>query len=182
MRSLRLSLLVLAAAAAGCSSMQIRTEYDTAAQFKDYRTYAWVAAAPGPEEAPAIRDPQVYARVVEAVEREMARKGLVRAPPETTPDFLVSVHGWSRNRIDVVNYGYAYGGSYAYGPYPAAGAVPITEVREYTEGTLLLDFVDATTKKLVWRGTATDTITSPGSVRETIDTAARKLLDAYPPR
>jgi hypothetical protein len=182
MPSLRVSTLAVAVALAGCSSMRIRTEYDTSAQFAAYKTYAWLAAAPGPEEAPPIRDPAVHARVVEAVDREMGKKGLVRTTLDAAPDFFVTVHGWSRNRIDVVNYGYGYGGAYAYGPYPGAVAVPITEVREYTEGTLLLDFVDAKTKKLVWRGTATDTITSPDNVRATIDAAARKLLEAYPPR
>jgi hypothetical protein len=183
MLSLRLSALVVAATLAGCSSVKIRTEFDPAAPFASYRSYAWVTSAPGSEQAAPMRDPRVRAQVVAALDREMAKKGLVLTSIDASPDFLVSVLGWSNTQIDVQNYGYAYGASYAYGPYgPTTVAAPVTQVREYTEGTLLLDFVDAKTKKLVWRGTATDTIASPESVRASIDEAARKLLEAYPPK
>jgi len=184
MPSLRLSILVTAAALAGCSTLKVNTEYDTTAPFATYKTYAWLANAPGPEEAPSIRNPVVQQTVVAAVDREMARKGLVLTRLESNPDFLVSVHGWAQSRIDVQSYGYGYGygGAYAYGPYRAPMPVGV-EVRNYTDGTLLVDFVDAKTRKLVWRGTATDTFTSVdmNAVRKTVDEAARQLLDAYPP-
>jgi hypothetical protein len=181
MRSMRLCFVVLAAALVGCSSVKVRTEYDPAAPFKTYRTYAWLPTAPGPEQPAAMRNPEAYARVVAAVDREMAAKKLVRTSVDANPDFLVSVLGWTRSGVEVVNYGYTYAGAYAYGPYGAGAMVPVNEVREYTEGTLLLDFVDAKSRKLVWRGTATDTVTSPESVRASIDAAARELLAAYPP-
>jgi hypothetical protein len=183
MRSPRLSVLVLAAALAGCSSVQVRTEFDTAAKYADYKSYAWIAPPPGPEQAPAIRDPQIRSFVVQTVDRELARKGLVRTALESNPDFLVSVVGWSKTDVVVSNYGYSYGGAYAYGPYyGAAVMVPVAEVRQYTEGTMLLDFVDAKTKKLFWRGTASDTVTTPEGLRSSVDEAVRKLMEQYPPR
>jgi hypothetical protein len=179
---MRLSIVVLAAALAGCSSVKIKTEYDASAPFKQYRTYAWLPNIPGPEQPASMRNPEVHAHVVAALDREMAAKGLVRTSLEANPDFLVSVLGATRRAVEVTSYGYTYAGAYSYGPYVTPGmAVPVNEVREYTEGTLLLDFVDAKTRKLFWRGTATDTVTSPESVRKSIDEAARKLLAAYPP-
>jgi len=182
MSMLRPSILALALAVAGCSSMKVRTEYDPAAPYATYKNYAWITPAPGPEQAPTIRNPAVQAAVVAALDREMGKKGLVRTTLDANPDFLVSVHGWAQSRIEVTNYGYSYGGVYSYGPYRTAGPVPISEAREYTDGTLLLDFVDAKTKKLVWRGTATDTLTSPDRVWAVVDAAARELLAAYPPK
>jgi len=181
MPSLRFSMLLLFTALAGCSTMRIRTEYDPSAPFARYRTYAWIAAAPGPEQATPIRNPQIRARVVAALDREMAAKGLTRTSIEAGPDFLVSVLGWAKTRIDVTNYGYAYVPVYAYGPGPVR-AVPVTQVRQYADGTLLLDFVDAKTMKLFWRGTASDTITTAEDVRRGIDEAASKLVAAYPPK
>jgi hypothetical protein len=181
MPSLRLSMLLFFAALAGCSTMKIRTEYDPTAPFVKYRTYAWIAAPPGPEQAAPIRNPQIHARVVAALDREMASKGLVKTSMEAGPDFLVSVLGWAKTRIDVRTYGYAYVPVYAYGPGPVR-AVPVTEVRQYADGTLLLDFVDAKTMKLVWRGTASDTITTAEDVQRGIDEAAHKLVAAYPPK
>jgi hypothetical protein len=121
--------------------------------------------------------------VMKTVDREMKAKGLVLVAPEANPDFLVTVLGWAQSEIKVTNYGYAYGGAYWGGPYGATPmAVPMTEVHQYTQGTLLLDFIDARTRKLIWRGTATDTLGSPESVQATIEEAVKKLLAAYPPK
>ena len=176
-------LLALAAALAGCSTLKVNTQYDPAAPYKDYKTYAWLDKAPGAEQAPPMRNPAVRRMVVDALDREMGKKGLVRTTPDRNPDFLVSVLGWSQSRVEVTNYGYAYGASYAYSPYGAvAVAVPATSIDTYTDGTLLVDFVDPKTMKMFWRGIATDTISSVEAVNGTINEAARKLLEAYPPK
>ncbi len=184
MASMRVSIVVLAAALAGCSSLKVNTEYDPGAPYASYRTYAWLQTPPGPEQAPAIRNPIVHQQVVAAVDRELARKGFAQVQPDANPDLLVSVHGWAQQRIEVTNYGYSYGGAWAYGPYrpvPVAGGV---DVSTYTDGTLLLDFVDAKAKKLIWRGTASDTFSSPdlNAVKRTVDEATRQLIEAYPPK
>ncbi len=168
---------------AGCSTLKVNAQYDPAAPYPTYKTYAWLATAPGQEQVAAIRDPAVRVLVIDAVDREMKKKGLVRVTTDQNPDFFVSVIGWGHSRVEVTNYGYAYGGAYVYGPWgPSAVAVPVAEVNQYTEGTLILDFVDAKSKTLFWRGTATDTIANANQVRTVVDQAAYKLLEAYPPR
>jgi hypothetical protein len=177
------STLLLAAALAGCSSLKINTQFDPGAPYPTYKNYAWLSTTPGVEQAAAIRDPAARSLVITAVDREMAHRGLTRVNPDQNPDFFVSVIGWGQARVDVTTYGYAYMGAYAYGPWgPAPVAVPVTEVTQYTDGTLVIDFVDAKTKKLFWRGTASDTVTSPAQLQGTIDEATRKLLETYPPR
>ena len=49
--------------------------------------------------------------------------------------------------------------------------------RYYTEGSVIVDFIDTRTKQLVWRGVATDTIKSAftGSDK-TVDRGARELV------
>jgi hypothetical protein len=186
MPSLRVSMLALAAALAGCSSLKVNTQYDAAAPYASYKTYAWNPAPPGPEQAPAIRNPLVRDRVVADVNRELAKKGLAQVAPDANPDFLVSVHGWAQSRVEVTNYGYSYGYGYAYGPgpYRAMPTGPAVEVNSYTDGTMLVDLVDAKAKKLVWRGTASDTFTSPdvNAVTRIIDDAVAQLFENYPPK
>lgn len=183
MSSQRLRILLLAAAAAGCSTMKVETEYNPGAPFASYRTYAWITAQPGPEQPPPLRDPRIRSMIVGAVDREMAKKGMVRVQEGTSPDFLVSVLGFSRSRVEVSSYGYAYPAGFVYGPYgPAAVAMPVAQVTQYTEGTMFLDFVDAKTKQLFWRGTASDTVTSASAIPGTIDEAVRRLLEGYPPK
>ncbi len=166
--------VALAAALSGCSSVQVQTQYDPAAEFARYRSYAWLATAPGAEQAAAIRDPAVRTLVVTAIDRELAKKKLTRTTPDAGPDFFVSVLGLSQNRIEVRDYGYAvYGGVWV---------APAVDVSQYRQGTLLLDFVDARTRQLFWRGTATGALESPGELQQIIEEAARRMLEAYPPR
>jgi hypothetical protein len=182
MQALRTSALVLALALAGCSSMKVRTEFDPKAAFPAYKTYAWITVPPGEEQATPIRNPTVRGRVVYALDREMGKKGLVQAKEGAEPDFLVFVIGWSQSRVEVSTYGYSYGGAYVYGAYGPGVVVPVSDVREYADGTLILDFIDAKTKKLFWRGTATDTVGSADALQASIDDAARKLMASYPPK
>ena len=177
--------LIAVAALGGCAStMKIQTEYNPKAEFAQYKTYAWNPTPAGPDQAPTARDPAVRAMIVAAIDREMAKKGLVKVPYEDDPSFIVTALGWAQRQIEVTNYGYVYAGSYVYGPYGPGYAVatPAVEVRDYHVGTLLLDFSDARTKELFWRGVASDTIQDVSTVRSTIDEAARKLLESYPPK
>ncbi len=189
MLSPRLSILALAAALAGCSSLSVNTQFDPAAPYATYKTYAWNARSPGPEEAPSIRNPMIQQQVVAIVDRELAKKGFTLVKPESNPDVLVAVHGWAQSRIEVTNYGYAYGPGYvygpAYGPYqPMPVYAPATQVQSYTDGTMLIDFVDGKTLKLVWRGTASDSFSSPdpATVARVVDEATKQLMAAYPPK
>jgi hypothetical protein len=161
------SLLLLA-----CSHAKVQTEFDPKAEYPRYKTWAWIAQQPGPEQAQAIRNPAVLGLVRAAVERELAARGLAAASGGE-PDLLVAVHGFARDRIEVTNYGYA---SWHAPPMYAS------DVQVYREGTLILDLVDARTKQLVWRGTATDSVTSTSQVREVVDSAVREMLANYPPK
>ena len=172
--------LALAVAISACSSVKIQTQWDKAANFKGYRTYSWITLPPGPEQAPAARDPRVREAAIQSVDSALAAKGLTRVAPDQSPDLFVAVHGWATSYIDVTSYGYTYAAvPYAYGPMYMAAPVGV-DVREYRDGTLLIDLVDAATHKLVWRGAATDTF-SPGAEAETISNAIKKTLAYYPP-
>jgi len=63
--------------------------------------------------------------------------------------------------------------------YPVL-ATPAVDVREYRDGTMIIDLVDASTKQMVWRGTATDTF-SPGAEAQKAGEAVEKTLAEYPP-
>ncbi len=182
----RLSILALAAGLAGCSSLTVNTQFDPAAPYASYKTYAWNPTPPGPDEAPPIRNPMIQQQVMSIVDRELAKKGFTNVKPEAGPDLVVTLHGWAQSRVQVTNYGYAYGATYMYAPYPYRAPVytPAVDVQSYTDGTLLIDFVDGKTMKLVWRGTASDSLTSPdpGTVSRVVDEATRQLMAAYPPR
>ncbi|MFL5279067.1 MAG: DUF4136 domain-containing protein [Myxococcales bacterium] len=171
--------LAFGIALAACSSVKVQTEYDKAANYKGYKTYAWLPRPPGPEQAEAARDPRIREAVIRGIDGGLASKGLVRTDPDKNPDLLVAVHGWAVNRIDVQTYGYGYG-AVPYGFYPTLATTTV-DVHQYRDGTLLIDLIDGPTKQLVWRGTATDTF-DPGTEASTVSKAISATLKEYPPR
>jgi hypothetical protein len=57
-----------------------------------------------------------------------------------------------------------------------------TQIDQYTEGTLNIDVVDVSSKKLVWEGFMTDRVTQK-KLREletTIDNAVHAIMQCYP--
>ena len=174
----RIRMLALAVALTACSSMKVQTEWDKAANFKSYQTYAWITQPPGPEQAPAARDPRIREAVINGIDSALASKGLKKVEVDQSPNLLVAVHGWAVNRIDVRTYGYTYGPT-PYGMYPTL-ATPGVDVRQYRDGTMIIDLVDASTKQMVWRGTATDSF-NPGAEAKTAAQAVQATLKEYPP-
>ena len=65
----------------------------------------------------------------------------------------MTYHVGAQDKVDVQSWGYGYGygpGRY-HGTWGGGGGI---ETYNYTEGTLIIDIVDASSKQLVWRGTA----------------------------
>lgn len=172
-------MLLLAVAAAACSSVKVQTEYDQATNFKTYKTYAWIPRpAPNAEQPAAARDPRIREAVVGGIDGALTSKGLTKVEPDQSPDMLIAVYGWAENRLDVRSYGYAYGPS-PYGFYPtlATGGV---DVHQYRDGTLIIDLVDGSNKQLIWRGTATDSF-DPGNEAKSAAKAVAATMKEYPP-
>lgn len=78
------------------------------------------------------------------------------------------------------------GGGWGYGPGWYWGGMGMTSsttsVRTYDVGTVVLDMWDAGQRRLVWRGTVSDTISdNPQKNAQKITEGARKLFENYPP-
>ncbi|MEL6926613.1 MAG: DUF4136 domain-containing protein, partial [Bacteroidota bacterium] len=93
-----------------------------------------------------------------------------------TPDLLVYVYAMVVNKTESVTDMPSHKGKYG-------SLVQLnTTIINYDEGTLVLDFVDAKTEKLVWRGTATDVLSSDEKeITKTLKRAIRRLIAKYPP-
>jgi hypothetical protein len=115
------------------------------------------------------------ARLKKAVNSQLEARGLKQHPDN--PDFLITYHTGSEEKINITSYGYGYG------PYWGAWGGPF-EVQQYTEGTLVLDFVDAKSRQIVWRGIATKAFASrpkPSETEGKINEVVGKLLAGFPP-
>lgn len=52
----------------------------------------------------------------------------------------------------------------------------------YTEGTLVIDLRDPSTRSLVWRGIASEEKSDPGKIEGKLGHMVGKALEKYPPR
>jgi hypothetical protein len=148
-----LLLLLVAMLAACATGPRITSDQDPNADFSRYRTFAFYS--PLAVESKGYSTPS-SALMRDAARREMEARGYVYS--EQSPDLLVNINAYLQEKQDVVG-GYGpmyYGAYYGYrGPYwggPLWYDYPY--VREYTEGTMNVDLVDAKHSRLVWEGIA----------------------------
>lgn len=172
-----------ALAALACAGVQTTQDYDPTARFDTYRTFDWFPGGrqlTGDVEADS---PLIDQRVRAAVGRELITKGYQKVS-DRTPDFYVNYQVSVKQKLTTsgLNVGYGVG---SYGSWGGVGiGVGSNPVRQYDEGTLVVDVIDGASRKLVWRGTgsqALDRHPTPESTTETIDRAAQKILAQFPP-
>jgi hypothetical protein len=161
----------------GCATMGVSSFVDRGVNFAQYRTYGW-----GPADALPTGDPRLDSNpffkdhVEGAVDKTLASRGFTR-PASGTPDLLIHYHASVTQRLDVNTADRRHG--YCYDDCQP-------RITEYEEGTLVLDFVDPRTNKVVWRGWAKDTIEGvledQSLMERRIDEAVRRMMEQFPGR
>ncbi|WP_419660650.1 hypothetical protein Dvar_10470 [Desulfosarcina variabilis str. Montpellier] len=162
---------------AGCSPIYgVKYDYNRQIDFSMYNTDDWM---PAPDKA-VIND-LVIDRIKKAVDSELSAKGLKKTSQD--PDFLIAEHIGKKDKNEADRWGYGY-----YGPILVyrGGFWGVDDVSayHYEEGVLILDFIDAGTKKLFWRGIAkahVQNIDTPEKSEKLINEAVKKILEKYPP-
>jgi len=163
--------------AVSCSTIYgVKYDYDQQANFADLKTFDWM---PVPEKAGI--DSFVVQRVKNAVNTELQAKGLMMT--SDNPDFLIATHLGQKEKVQVTDLGYDYGpyGRYRGGYWGGPGGV---STYKYEEGSLILDFVDAKSMKMIWRGAAKaeiQNVDTPDKSEKLINEAVNKILKKFPP-
>jgi hypothetical protein len=177
--------VILVAAAVGCSSMKVETRADPTADFSGFNNYSWLDHPGGNE---SRIGPQIGMWIVGAIDEELADKGFHRRAASES-DFRVGYHAAVQGRMEVSNidayYGYGITPSSPWTYYHAGSQQQQSPARYYNEGVLVIDIVDASSNRLVWRGTAqaeVDDDVAPEERQARIREAVRKILADFPPR
>ena len=153
---------------------EIETEYDGKTDFSKYRTYSW---GQKPDSGKLDAD----TRIVEAIESQLKARGWALLE-QGKADAVLAAHAIVKENqgVDTAYTGWGPGWSWS-GPGLGAGAA-ITIRTEHRVGTLVVDIFDAGTRKLVWRGTASDTLATDSETnRRKLDQAASRLFRKFPP-
>jgi hypothetical protein len=161
-------LVLLLFSASDVLAQKVSVDWDHDADFSKHKTYAWIESKnPGSELAAK--------RMVAAVESQLAARGLQKAQGGDA-DLAVVYNVGAKERVSVQGY------DYGYGRYRWGGGTVRYDTTTYTEATVVVDLVDAKTHSLVWRGTASDTVSDkPEKNEKKIQKAAEKMFKKYPP-
>jgi len=171
----------LVAVAIGCSSMKINHDWDRQADFSSYKSYAWHDGAYSVKDT----NPLAHERFIRAIDSQLAAQGLQQVG--SNPDVYVTYNSEQSEQMSLdttyMGGGWGYGPGWGWGGVGMAGmGSATTTVRKYNVGTVVLDLWDAKQKRLVWRGTASDTLSdNPEKNAKKINAAAEKLFKDYPP-
>lgn len=168
--------------AAGCAGQPVTTDYSPATSFSHFRTFALVM--PPDTAARQLLDE----RVRNAIQAQLDAKGLTMADRETA-DLFVGYGVVDKSHTNIYTYrdGWGWGGwGWRYWRYGVAWPMTVQhEIETYTDGTVVVNLIDAKTKQVVWQGEIADAVSlpvgNPVQATRDIDTAVAKLLAKYPP-
>jgi Domain of unknown function (DUF4136) len=164
---IRVGLALLAGTA--LSAQDVRYNFMPGTDFAKYHTYKWV-----PIEGGSHPNQIADAEIKSAVDSQLAAKGLTKTDADNA-DLLIGY----QVAVDKEKQWNAYSmGGARFGGMASATSSTISN------GSLVLDMYDPTTKQLVWTGTATKTLDPSGNQeknQKNLDKAMAKLLKNYPP-
>jgi len=160
-------IFVLATLTTVAFAAQVSSDYDHSVNFGGYKTYSWTKV----EAANSIWN----ARVKEAVNKELAAKGLTEVP--SGGDVSLAAVETTRTEQQLNTYYNGFGGR-RFGGFGDA----TTTVNKYRVGTLVVDMFDAGSKNLIWRASASDTLSgNPEKNTKNLDKGVQKMFSHFPP-
>jgi hypothetical protein len=157
-----------------CAPVRVNSYLERGTDFSRYRTYNW-----GPPDSWTTGDPRLdnnpfFQELVRAdVDKQLFGRGFEKTMSET-PDLRLHYHASFTQRIDANGIDAEYGGCDKHHCQPYV----------YEAGTLLLDFVDTRTNRVVWRGWAEGSvdgvIDNQQWLEQRVDEAVRRILARLP--
>jgi hypothetical protein len=182
-RLLFLSFFGILLAATAAIGQDVRYNFDKNTDFSRFKTYKWVII----KDAPTAND-LVAKQIRDAVDKELAAKGLTKIDDDTANLFLGYQAGVGQEKeFTSFSSDWGYGGGwYRGGWYGPGGGMSTTTGSTSTiyVGQLAVDMYDSANHDLVWRGVASKTLdpkAKPDKQQKNLAKAVKKLLKNYPP-
>jgi hypothetical protein len=171
LKSLRWAPAVLITAAAAIAfAPDVSVDYDHNVDFARLHTYSWLGVRAGTS---IWQD-----RITHAVDTELKSRGLERV--ENGADVSVAAMGQVTERDTLETF---YDGFPGWGWHGWAGiGTATTTIVPNRVGNLTIDMFQGGSKKLIWRGIASEVISSkPDKNDKKLDEAVDKMLKHFPP-
>lgn len=184
-------LLCLLAWLGGCTTLRVAVDSSPNVDLTKYRTFRFTDSDSQTSKNPLYKSSLIDQSIHATIASELIRRGVSEV--DTNADMLVAYHTYTEKKRSSVNdyYPMMYGGWYwryypwggAYGPYGPFAPFPYAGTRRtytYTEGTLIIDIVDAATNQTVWRGSTAGAINNPSQLSRQAEQAVRTIFKEFP--
>lgn len=151
---------------------EVKTDYRHSVDFGKYHTYSWLKVDAG--------NPLWVDRIRRAVDEELTAKGWSMVP--SGGDVSVSAFGSTREQPSMQTFYDGLGGGWGWWGFGDLGE-STTTVQNTEVGTLVVDIFDSNTKKLIWRGTATNTLSDhPDKNEKKLEHNVAEMFKKFPPK
>jgi len=165
---------LLALGASASFAQKVNVDWDRQADFSQFHTYSWQKS---PTPASGLWDQ----RITDGVDKQLAAKGLKKV--DSNPDLWVVYSNTLKDQKQVVGTGYNMGGGWGWG-WGWGSGISTVDYNTYItkQGTLVVELASANNHMLMWRGSATDTISDNSDKNiKILNSALTKLFKNYPP-
>lgn len=155
------------------SAQQVKTDYDRGVNFGQYKTYSW--------EQVKTKDALDVDRIKAAVNAALAAKGWTQV--DSGGDVCIMAVEITSNQQTLNTFYDGFGGGWGWRRFGGGGFGEATTTTEtYKVGTVVVDLFDHKTKQLVWRGSASDTVSNNSDKNiKKLDKGVEKMFKKFPP-
>lgn len=152
----------------GASAQKVTTEFDRNVDFSKYKTFA-IRESQLNSKNPALNSDLVKKQIDADIERALVARGVRQVTGPS--DLNVRYTFGAARKTELESYP---AGWYGFGTRVVR--VP------YSEGTLVIDLRDPSTRSLVWRAIASEEKSDANKIEGKLDDMVKKSFDKYPPK
>jgi hypothetical protein len=146
----------------------VKVSQDDDVDFTAFKTFAWVD-----NQEPA-ENPANHVRITKAVERELEARGL-KAAGDAKPDLRVHYLAKVEKKLrGTTRQGDVY--------RPTPDVKTVVDFSRVTEGTIIIELLDDTSRQVVWRAVASEPVGPPDEAEAQINRLVKALVERYPQR
>jgi hypothetical protein len=156
-----------------CSpELRVHTDFDRSISIQRLTNYDWLPVT----QIESRNDPILFneltdKRIKTAVETQLKEKGYVRSDPAA--QMIVHYHIVVENKGSIATEPLGY----SYGRYWLEKEL---DTYRYSEGTLIVDFMDSRNCDLIWRGWAVSILDQENIGEELINKAVKEIFERFP--
>jgi hypothetical protein len=181
--NLALTGAILLATSVAALAGDVRTDYDHGANFGQYHTYSWGKVQ--------TSNPFYVDRIQQAVDKQLQAKGWQKVDSNGSVTIFSSDNVHNQKEVETIynGWGGGWGGGWGWGGwgwgigYPGGFGDATTTTSNQPVAHLMVDIFDGNSKKLLWRGLATEDL-SNNSAKNTksLDSDINNMFKKFPPK